>query len=393
MARKNMHSVSGWHAHDGPQTVALVIDELDQWRGTETHLYRLLQRLDRTHLRPVVIALGKYGLAPAFADIGIRFHSLPIPAVISPSGPVGLGRLVHRLSQERADLVVSYHTAADLLAPLAGAALGIPVLSCRRDMGFTKKPVHVRIQRYLNPLLSGMISVSHAVAAEVQSTEDFPVMRHRVIWNGEDLDLFSEGPSRLRDSLGIRAETTVITCVGGLSAVKDHYTMLGAYGRVSSHTPNLCLLLAGDGSERPRLEQVAESVPGEVRFLGQRDDVPDLLRGSDIYVQTSLTEGFSNAILQAMATALPVVTTRVGGNPELVTEESGFLSEAGDAEGVAAGLEQLIKNRTLRQEMGQAGRAWARAHGSLEVMTAAYDQAFHLALNRCFISNDAKDAA
>jgi len=367
--------------------VTLILDELDQWRGTETHLFRLLDRIDRQVIEPAVIVLGKGGLEKAFTGLGVPFQCLPVPAVFAPTGPVGLGRLIKLLSKEKPDLIVAYHTASDLLAPLAGTAMGVPVLSCRRDMGFTKKAVHVRIQRYLNPLLAGMISVSHAVAAEVERTEGFTRDQNLVIWNGEDLKKFSPGPSESRGALGIAPETTLITCVGGLSAVKDHHTLLAAFRRVSERRPNLCLLLAGDGPERDALERVAASVMGEVRFLGQRDDVPDLLRASDIYVQTSLTEGFSNAILQAMAVGLPVVATRVGGNPELVTEQTGVLAEAGDGPGVAEELDLLVEDLSLRQAMGQAGRAWCEANGSLEVMTAAYTEAFLKAMDGSFTGN------
>lgn len=372
--------------------VALLLDELHLWRGTETHLFRLLQHMDRSRIEPMVLVLGKDGLSSAFMGLGVPFHSLKVPGVFSPAGALGLKRLTALLRQEEARLLVSYHTASDLLAPLAGAASKIPVLSSRRDMGFTKKAIHVRIQRKLNMLLCGMLSVSHAVAAEVERTEGFPRDLNRVIWNGEDLDRFSHGPSRTRADLGLDRRALVITSVGSLSQVKDHRTLLNAFNRLVVRHPEARLVLAGDGPMRAILERQAAHLAERVLFLGQRSDIPELLRASDIYLQTSRSEGFSNAILQAMATSLPVVATRVGGNPELVTARSGMLAEVGDAQGLAAALEHLAGSRTMRRSMGAAGRAWARAYGSIEVMAADYEEAFCCAMDGDFTARSEEHA-
>lgn len=376
-----------------PPKVILLLDELHQWRGTETHLFRLLQHLNRDAMEPVVMVLGKDGLASAFSGLGLAFHSLGISRVLAPTGAVGLKKLTDRLRHEEARLVVAYHTGADLLAPLAGATLGIPVISCRRDMGFTKKVVHVNIQRRLNILLQGMISVSHAVAKEVERTEGFPRNLNRVIWNGEDLERFSPGKSRMRSSLGLTSKQLVLTCVGGLSPIKDHKTLLAAFERVALRFPEARLVLAGDGTEHAALERQAASMARKVLFLGQRSDIPELLRGSDIYVQTSRSEGFSNAILQAMAVGLPVVATRAGGNAELITERSGLLADVGDVQAVAQGMEALLSDQGKRRSMGRAGRAWAEDYGSIHVMTTEYEDAFARAMAGSLLRPDAAELA
>ena len=184
-------------------TVVLLVDDLSEWTGTEVHLFRLLQQLDPARVRPVVAVVGRHDLADDFRARGIQVEPLQIYRTLAPSGLVGLGKIAALLRREHASLLVTYHTAADLLGPSAGRLAGVPVLSCRRDEGFTKKPIHVRLQRPLNRLLRGMISVSHKVVRAVQESEGYPPHRVQVIWNGEDLEKFAPGPSPVREELGL----------------------------------------------------------------------------------------------------------------------------------------------------------------------------------------------
>lgn len=359
-----------------PQTVVLLIDDLSEWTGTEVHLLRLLQRLDPHRVRAVVAVVGRYDLATQFGADGVQVEPLHIHRALALSGLQGVGRIATLLRRERASLLVTYHTAADLLGPLAGRLAGVPVISCRRDEGFTKKPIHVRLQRPLNRLLQGMISVSHSVVRAVERAEGYPGRLQQVIWNGEDLTRFAPGDAPVRAELGLGPETCVVASVSLLSEVKDHQTQLEAFSRLLRTQPDCCLLVAGDGPMRRELERQAEPLGSAVRFLGHRKDVPQLLRACDIFLQTSLSEGFSNAILQAMACAAPVVVTAVGGNPELVTADCGYLVEVKDPQTVAGHLGELAGSRRLRRELGAAGRRRAEAYCSLEVMVETYTDAF-----------------
>ena len=367
-----------------PHTVVLLLDDLREWTGTEVHLFRLLQQFDPRRLRAVIAVVGRDDLAAEFRAHGIQVEPLRIHRTLAPSGLLGLGKIAALLRRERASLLVTYHTAADLLGPPAGRLAGVPVLSCRRDEGFTKKPIHVRLQRPLNALLRGMISVSHKVVSAVQTSEGYPPHRVQVIWNGEDLEKFAPGPSPVRDELGIPADVCLVGSVSLLSPVKDHATQIEAMARLVPQHPGCCLLVAGDGPQRTDLERAAAPLGQQIRFLGHRKDVPDLLRACDIFLQTSLSEGFSNSILQAMATALPVVVTRVGGNPELVSADCGFLLDTKQPQVAAGHLAALAGSPALRQQMGTASRRRAETYCSLEVMVEAYTDAFERAIHGHF---------
>ena len=359
-----------------PRTVILLIDDLQEWTGTEVHLLRLLKNLDPKRLRCLIAVVGRAGLASQFVAQGIPVEPLEIYRTLAPSGVWGVAKIVRLLRQERASLLVTYHTAADLLGPMAGLVARCPVISCRRDEGFTKRPIHVTLQRPLNRLLRGMISNSYKVVRAVQKIEGYPSHFNRVIHNGEDLQRFSPGLEDLRKKLDLSRGTCVITCVGLLSPIKDHLSQLAAMEQVLRQQQDCCLLIVGDGPEREALQQQARPLGDRVRFLGFQEHIPSILRASDIFLQTSLSEGFSNAILQAMACALPVVVTAVGGNPELVDDHCSILVPPGDVGAIADALIQLVEDRPLRRKIGRAGRQRTEAHFSLQAMVDNYTEAF-----------------
>jgi glycosyltransferase involved in cell wall biosynthesis len=133
-------------------------------------------------------------------------------------------------------------------------------------------------------------------------------------------------------------------------------------------------LVVGDGPERRRLESAA----GEgIVFLGNRLDVPEILRSLDVFVLPSLNEGISNTILEAMASGVPVVATRVGGNPELVEDgQTGTLVSARDKEAFASALIRYLDDPDLRRLHGEAGRARACNHFSVSKMVDGYEAVY-----------------
>ena len=133
-------------------------------------------------------------------------------------------------------------------------------------------------------------------------------------------------------------------------------------------------LVIGDGPERDRLERETQARRMEhaVHFLGHRDDARAWLPGMDVYVNSSISEGISLTILEAMAAGVPVVATAVGGTPEIVTDEVGRLVPARDPSAVAAALEALADRPSLRATLGRAARARVAEHFTIETMTARY---------------------
>ncbi len=201
----------------------------------------------------------------------------------------------------------------------------------------------------------------------------------RVIPNGVDTRRFAPRPEQRRDArerLGLPANSFVIGTVGRMVPIKDHPTLLRAAELLAGRGVDACIVLAGSGPELARNQQWVESsatLAGRVRFLGGCDNIPDVLNALDVFVLPSLREGMSNTLLEAMASGLPVVATRVGGNPELVDDDSsGWLFSPGDAAGLAVRLERLAHDAELRRRFGAAARERAVAQFSLERMVTNY---------------------
>ena len=193
------------------------------------------------------------------------------------------------------------------------------------------------------------------------------------IYNGIDTSLFSpEGKkAALRHELGLKASTKLIGSIGRLDPIKDHVGLIQAFQEVHQSCPDCALIIVGNGPERERLE--AMSTPG-VYFLGARYEVAQILRDMDIFALASINEGISNTILEAMATGLPVVSTNVGGTPELITHEyNGLLAEPRDHGQLASYLLTYLQAPAMRAEHGQHNRRITQERFSIEAMVQGYE--------------------
>ena len=201
----------------------------------------------------------------------------------------------------------------------------------------------------------------------------------RVIQNGVDTARFSPQPGvrlNFRKELGFSDDCLVLGSVGRLVAIKDHRTLLKSAALLVARGIDVRVLLVGAGPEMATLQcqaQETQELAGHVSFLGASDQVAALMNAMDVFVLPSLGEGMSNTILEAMASALPVVATRVGGNTELIDDgRNGFLFSPGDAAGLANIIEQKLRDAVSRFRFGVAARQKAATQFSLERMIARY---------------------
>ena len=206
-----------------------------------------------------------------------------------------------------------------------------------------------------------------------------PRRKLRVVPNGLRVQEFTvASPAarvRLREALGLSPQTRLVGTVGRLNWAKDQANLIRAFCHVHEQLPDSALVLIGDGSLRPELEAHArdEGVAGAVRFLGDRNDARDLLQGLDVFVLSSVSEGYSMALLEASATALPIVATDVGGNREIVQHGvTGSVVPVRDVEALAQAILGLLRNPEHAARLGAAARAMMEASGSLEAMAVRY---------------------
>jgi glycosyltransferase involved in cell wall biosynthesis len=285
------------------------------------------------------------------------------------------------LKSRATDVMHTHNAVAHYYAAAAAAALGISrVINTRHGMGPARPSP--RLDRLYRAALLGThaaVSVCQAVRDGFVQSGVIPSSKALVIPNGvalADIEVrTAQAKSRLLAMLGRPTTSVVLGTVGRLSPVKDHATLLKAIRLLQFSGRTVELVVAGDGEVRASLEALTQSLHlGErVHFLGMRQDVAQLLSAFDVFVLSSMSEGYSLALVEAAAAGLPIVATRVGGNADIVADGyTGLLAPAQDPEALAAALAVLVDDAALRERMGSASRQWALRHGSIEAMGKAY---------------------
>jgi len=239
------------------------------------------------------------------------------------------------------------------------------------------------LRRLAFELADRVLSVSRIIRDLHSRRTLYPAEKIQVINNGVDNKRFRPDPvvrMRVRRELGIGDNDFCLGSVGNLVPVKDQLTIMRALVEFSNTTPGWRLLLAGDGPELRSLTEFATTRPecrGRILFLGRSKRIPELLNAMDIYVLSSITEGINNSLLEAMATGLPVVASRTGGNPEVVLEgETGLLFPVGDPDTLAAHLSTLYADDGLRQRFSTAACARVAQDFSMVSMVHQYEQLY-----------------
>ncbi|MDQ2972146.1 MAG: glycosyltransferase [Pseudomonadota bacterium] len=351
--------------------------------GSERFLRNLLVRLpaDR-YLVDVIQLCAEIPSAQIAADLNaphIRLAYHPVGAIYRRPGFAAWSYLRRQAQAGAYDLVQSHHEKSDLIAALLPRGpRRLRKLSNRRDMGFQKTGKLRWLMRRLNRRFDRIVAPSAAIIDALERTENVEPARCICIANGVDTTRFAPADAsariRLRGALGYGEGDFLIGCVAMLIPVKRHLDLIDAFALVHAQLPQARLLLIGEGELRGEIEaRIAELGLGEaVRLSGECKDVENILRTLDLFVLPSSSEGLSNAILEAQACALPVVATRVGGNPELVRDDCGLLVSPHDPAALAAALLELLRDAPRRARFGAAARERIVREHSLDAMTAAY---------------------
>lgn len=338
--------------------------------GLEKLLVEFARHADRARFDLRFLTLGGPGhLTAEIEALGWPVHALGMPTGLRPRAVLALAR---RFRRDRVD-VVHTHSEGPLIyavpaARLAGVRRVIHTRHHGPDLG-NNSPRARRAVALLARWVDRVVCVADAGARAVV-TEGVPADRVVTVWNGIDVDRFAyTGPRP--------AGPAVI--VARLVAEKDHATLLRAWSLVAAVDPDFRLEIAGDGPCLTELTFLAGSLGlgDRVRFLGRVDDVPGLLGRASLLVLSSTMEGISLTLLEAMARGLPVVATRVGGNPEVVVDgTSGLLVPPNSPADLAAALLSLRRDPVLGLRMGRAGRARAERAFDVRRTVASYEDLY-----------------
>jgi len=302
---------------------------------------------------------------------GIRCHPLRIRNAIDLSAGIRLRAILKR---ERYD-VVHFHTSrAHSMAPFARGFARALVVTRRMDY----RPNRVLAPYLYNRAVDSVVAISGGVADSLAAA-GVDRRRTTVVSSGVDCGRFRPPTPAdrvdARGALGISDADFAISAVGALEPRKGHRYLIEAVGSLASTAPSIKLkcFIAGQGSLRGELErEIAQLGCAEsVKLLGRIDDPRELLWASDVFAMPSLKEGLGVAALEAMASALPVIASEVGGLPEVVEHDrTGIIVPPANPQAIASAIARLAQSTALRSQMGAAARARAVENYSMATMAA-----------------------
>jgi glycosyltransferase involved in cell wall biosynthesis len=360
---------------DRPVPIALVITDLNVG-GAERSLAMLATRLEPRRWRPAVFCLGGPGQLVEVirhADVPCEYLEVnrrnPLQAIV---------RLARRLRRFKPQLVQSFMFHANLAARVAAPWACWPWVIGGLRVAEHQKRWHLVVDRLTASLGTGSVCVSRGVLRFSCDVAGLNASRLTVIPNGIDPQPFDTAVAVPRTAIGIPDDGHVALYVGRLDPQKGLPDLLTAAERVIAQRPAWHLALAGDGPSRPwLLEQLATHprLREKTHWLGQRDDVPGLLKAADVLVLASLWEGMPNVVLEAMAARLPVIGTAVEGTEDLVLPgRTGWLVPTHDPEALTHALIEAVDSPERCRQYGEEGRVRVEREFSLETTLEAYER-------------------
>ena len=307
---------------------------------------------------------------------GLRIlQDILIPRDITPAQDLKASvQLISLMRRERYDVVHTYTATPGFLGRMAARFVGIPVIlhhqagwAVNEFSSWQSKLLYTPLEYLVTLASSKSICVSYAVEKQAHQFHIAPSGKLFVICNGIEPQPYiaatqsNDARGALRQELGFSDNDLLIGNTGRLSQQKDNGPLIQAMASLKSLMPDVpyTLLLAGDGPDQARLEQLIRTMALEkqVRLLGFRQDIPNFLAGIDIFVSPSLWEGLSISLLEAMAAAKPIVTTSILPNAELIEHQvTGLLVPARSPDQIAQAIARFVNEPELAQSCGIAAR-------------------------------------
>jgi glycosyltransferase involved in cell wall biosynthesis len=351
-------------------SVVLMGDTLN-FGGTEGQLVEVACGLDRTRWDLDVACIRAEG------PLRARLEAAGIPAWSCGRGSFKSARLLgairslsRRLRARKVRIVHSFDFYSNVLGVPAARLAGVPVvIASQRDLGNLRPPLQQRLQRAMLGLATHVLVNSHAIADRLAGTRAARSGRISVIHNGVDLSRFGPARTPARKEPGI-----TVTVLANLRPEKGIVQIVEAAAVVKRAAPDVRVDIWGEGPLRSEAEARIRSLglTETVRLRGSTRAPEEVLRSSDLFVLPSLSEASSNVLLEAMATGVPVIATRIGGTPALVGDAA-VLVPPGDSAALAAAVVDLARNKALATRLGASARSRALDEFGMDRMLERVD--------------------
>jgi len=378
--RQNTPSVKRPH-------VLFVIDRLLGMGGAERMLFEIVRRLaaDRFEWRVVTFQIDAH--FEELKEFACPLDVFPLSRTYDLNAWKVALKLRRLIRDHEITIVHTFFETSDLWAAPIALLSGCRVLvSSRRDMGVFRTRKHQIAYSLISRFCDRIITVSDQVRGYCMRQDHVRPEKVETLYNGIDLEELSVKASRYdaRLELSLPQNVPIISTLANIRAVKGIDTLVRAADIVRREFPNSIFLIVGESLEDEtycELQRLVASLRLEetVRFIGRLTNPYPVLQVSDVFCLPSRSEGFSNALLEAMGSGLACVATQVGGNGEAIESGmNGYLVKSDDAEAMADRILQLLRDSQLRRRLGDAARQTVRARFAIQAkvdrLMDLYDQ-------------------
>jgi len=340
--------------------IAFIIDSINSIAGTEKQLIQTMNYLNRDNFDIKLICLRQPSATYEVKNENFEYIELDVPKLFSLNCILNIIRLSKYLKNEKIDIVQTFFFDSTVFGVLASKVAGVKnIITSRRDLGFWYTPTLLLILRFINLFTSKIIVNSLAVMKNVILLEKVPDNKICVMPNCIDINLFINASTNneIYNMLGVPEFDYKVGIVANLNRyVKRIDVFIRAVSEVLTKMNNVSFFIVGDGHLRAELEALAKLLDTncKIHFLGRKNEIQSIIKAWDIGILSSDSEGFSNSILEYMASGLPVIATKSGGNDEIIVDGlNGYLVSPGDYHMMAEKIYDLLNNDIKRLSMSK----------------------------------------
>jgi len=363
------------------KTILHVIDTTGPG-GAETVFIDLITGLPRDKFKSIVLIRGKGWVYETLLKHGIQ------PILLNAKGSFNWRYLVNilkLLKSMKVDLIQSHLLGSNIYCSMAGLLSRTPVVATFHgsvDIGVNERFKSLKFG-IINAGANQVIAVSNNLKNSMSKETTIRPSKLNVIYNGIVTSNFNyPRDNTIRATYGWKNDDIIIGCLGNIRPAKGYDHLLRTASLLKEKSPSFRFVIAGQGNNRLHEELLAQQIQlgleDHVKFLGFNDNPGKFLSNLDVFLLSSITEGFSIATIQAMAACLPVVVTRSGGPEEIVTHgKNGWLVEAGNDSEMTETLMQVVNNMESSREIARHGKSHAISTFDIEKMLGSYMEVYN----------------
>lgn len=359
--------------------------------GAQDNMLMTLEKLNRQKYEAGLITSSEGEWLPRARGIK-NLHLIFVDSFKRNINPikdlVTLYRIYSKIKKGGYAIVQTHTSKAGVLGRVAARLAGVPIiLHMHHGLNFhdylnpVLRFIFFKLERFLSNISDKLIMVSQLNLQKALTAGLAPPDKFVNIYNGIDFEKFDVqiDIKAKRKGIGIFGSEKIVGTVGRLCPQKAPQDLIGAIPRILNARKDVIFLFVGDGELLPQMQSLSKKlgVDSHVKFLGNREDVPELLHIMDVFVLTSLWEGMPRSLTEAMYCARPVVATAVDGTPELVTNaENGILVQPKDIEALSQEILTLLNDTAKANQMGEAARKRVAESFAIEKMVGDIEQVY-----------------